>query len=525
MQEMADEPMTVPMSRGGQASREAEVVIAVSGLVKAFGATQALDDCSVDLVRGEVHAIMGENGSGKSTLVKVLSGVHLPDAGTITIRGNEVRPFSSPRTAHAAGIVTVFQEVLAAGQQPVLENVWLGSDGLLRRRVPKEERVARGREVLGELIDVPPLDIPVRQLRLSDRQAICIARALVQDAEVLILDEATSALDVATRERLFRVLDRLRQQGKSIIFISHRIDEVEEIADRVTVLRAGRSVGTFRRGEATARQLVRLTTGDEEDPAEVRRGAPRPAAGPPVIRVAGVQLRAGRQPIDVEIRGGELVGVAGLDGHGQDDFLRALAGARPLSGSGEIICTTDGNEREINSPADARAGGIAYVPRDRRLESIFESRSILANFQLPTVKRDRRGGLIRRSLGLARFEHYVELLKIVAGRRTNEITSLSGGNQQKVVIARWLALHPKVLLLNDPTRGVDPATKGDIYRVLIDAAAEGTAIVMLSTELIELVELVDRVLVFRESSVFTELDRSELSRARLVEAYFGRSGA
>jgi ABC-type sugar transport system ATPase subunit len=524
MRDMANEPAATVPSTGSQVSRAADVVLEVSALAKAFGATQALDDCSMELRRGEVHAIMGENGSGKSTLVKVLSGVHRPDAGTVTIDGDSVGFLASPRAADAAGIATVFQEILAVGQQAVLENVWLGSDGLLRRRIPKDERVARAREVLGELIDVPRLDMPANQLALSDRQATCIARALVREPRVLILDEATSALDVATRERLFGVLDRLRSNGASILFISHRMDEVEEIADRVTVLRSGRSVATLRRGEATPRELVRLMTGAEDAPADARSEAPaRASLGASLVRTSGVRLHETAEPIDVDIRAGELVGIAGLEGHGQDRFLRVLAGARPFDGA--VVCATGEQERELRSPGDALAQGIAYVPRDRRSESIFESRSILENFQLATVDADRRRGLVRRSLAERRFERYAQTLRIVAGHRTNPITSLSGGNQQKIVIARWLAMHPKVLLLNDPTRGVDAGTKKDIYRVLTEAAAQGTAIVMLSTELIELIELMDRVLVFREGQLFTELARSELSRTRLVESYFGRSEA
>ena len=510
-------------NQGLSSTRTADdVVLRVASLAKAFGATQALRDCSLELRRGEVLAIMGENGSGKSTLVKILSGVHRPDGGTIEIVGQEHKFLHSPRAAQTAGIATVFQEILVVGQQPVLTNIWLGRDGLLRRRVSFEARRERAAELLGEMIETPRFDVAAGQLPLSDRQAICIARALVRDPKILILDEATSALDVATRDRLFRVLQRLRAAGASILFISHRMDEVEEIADRITVMRSGDTVATLARGEATTRKLVELMTGVKDAAEEMRPAASAQSRVREhvLVRAAGVRLQESARPIDFEIRAGELVGVAGLEGHGQDEFLRVLAGVQPFEG--EVTCHAGGQPRGLRSPADALDSGIAYVPKDRRGESIFESRSILDNFQITTLPADRRAGLLRRSLTERRFDGFVDLLNIRSGHRTNPITSLSGGNQQKVVIARWLARSPKILILNDPTRGVDIGSKNDIYRVLTDAAAEGMAVVMLSTEVIELVELMDRVLVFRESELFCELARAELTRARLVASYFGR---
>ena len=498
-----------------------DVVLRVSGLAKSFGATEALRDCSLELRRGEVLAIMGENASGKSTLVKILSGVHRPDRGTLEVMGQSLPHLTSPRVAQAIGVATVFQEILIVAQQTVLTNIWLGRDGLLRRRIPVQVRRERGQAVLTRLIDDPRLDMVAGRLALSDRQSVCIARALVREPRILILDEATSALDVATRDRLFEVMRELRAAGSSVLFISHRMDEVEEIADRVSVMRSGRTVATLAREDATPRRLVALMTGVEDAGHEIR---PAVAAQTRVrdkvlVRTRGVCLSEGAKPIDVEVRAGELVGVAGLEGHGQDGFLRVLAGVSPPAG--EVQCLTGPDPHTLRSPAEARAAGIAYVPRDRRDESIFETRSILENFQVTTLEADRRRGLLRRSATDKRFDEYTQLLNIRTGHRSNPITSLSGGTQQKVVIARWLATHPRILLLNDPTRGVDMATKGDIYRVLRDAAGEGVAVVMLSTEVIELIELMDRVLVFREGEVFTELSREELSRPRLVAAYFG----
>ncbi|HEY1777975.1 MAG TPA: sugar ABC transporter ATP-binding protein [Solirubrobacteraceae bacterium] len=522
---MGEDSASATSLLGGQPASGGGVLLDVKGLAKAFGPTQALRNGSLQLRGGEVHALMGENGSGKSTLVKILSGVHRPDAGSIEVGGQPVGHLRSPRDSADVGVYTVFQEILVAAQQTVLANIWMGSDGLLRRRLTSAERLSRARETLGRLIAVDDLDQAADNLSLSDRQAVCISRVLVRAPRILILDEATSALDVATRDNLFAMLRDLCAEGVGVLFISHRMDEVEEIADRVTVLRSGETVATRERGQATPRELVALMTGSDLTPEVMHRGADSAATrvrSTVALRATEVRLREGCDPINVEIHPGELVGVAGLEGHGQDEFLRVLAGARPVSGS--VTCLVGDGEHELRSPSDALARGVAYVPRDRRRESIFESRSILENFQLATVAADRRGRLVRRAPALARFEHYASVLRIRAGRRSNPITSLSGGNQQKVVIARWLAMNPKILVLNDPTRGVDAGTKGDIYRVLNEAAADGVAVVMLSTELIELIELMDRVLVFREDHLFADLPREQLTRTRLVESYFGHAG-
>jgi ABC-type sugar transport system ATPase subunit len=499
-----------------------DVILRVEHVAKAFGPTQALRDCSVELRRGEVLSIMGENASGKSTLVKILSGVHRPDAGEIELAGTKLDHFGSPRRAQALGIATVFQEILVVPQQRVLTNIWLGSDRLFKRRFSDEQRRQRGLQALTELIDSPRLGATAGTLPLSDRQAVCLARALVREPQILILDEATSALDVATRDRLFTVIRRLRDEGCGIMFISHRMDEVEEIADRVTVMRSGESVATLDRADVNTRRLVELMTGVKDAGEEMR---PTVEVGERVrdrvlVRATGVRLHERAAAIDFEIRAGELVGVAGLEGHGQDRFLRVLAGAPAVAG--EVVCMTDGKPTALRKPADALASGIAYVPKDRRTEGIFSTRSILENFQVSTLPSDRRYGLVRRYLTERRFDRYAKMMNIKTGHRGNVITSLSGGTQQKVVIARWLATEPRVLLLNDPTRGVDIGTKGDIYEVLTDAAAAGVGVVMLSTEVIELVELMDRVLVFREGELFTELTRGELTRPRLVASYFGR---
>jgi ABC-type sugar transport system ATPase subunit len=491
-------------------------------LAKAFGPTQAVRSCSFELRRGEVHAIMGENGSGKSTLVKMLAGVHRPDRGTIEVHGVAHRVIRSPRAALDASIVAVFQEVLVVGARSVLDNLWLGIDSLLRDAVPRDERKRRATEVLGELVGrTPDLDRPAEELSLSDRQACCVARALIREPSVLILDEATSALDVATRDRLFGIVRRLAAEGTSTIFISHRMDEVEEIGDRVTVLRSGETVTTVARGEATAAELVRLMTGHEHLTETRRTAKVRPEKGEVVLRAEGIRLRPGGEAIGFELRPGEIVGLAGLEGQGQDGFLRALRGGRsPLGGS--VARVVDGRTVELRSPGAGARHGVVYVPRERRDEALFGVLSIRDNFALPTIGRDSVAGLIKPRSAERRLARYVDLLRIKLRQPADGIGTLSGGNQQKVVISRWLAAEPRVLLLNDPTRGVDLGAKRDIYDLLEQLAAEGIGVVMVSSEVDELVELMDRVLVFKDHRLEVELPHSGLTRELLVASYFGQ---
>ncbi len=509
-----------PLVDGGDGA----VLLRVRELAKAFGVTQALRSCSLDVRAGEVHAVVGENGSGKSTLVKILAGVHRPDAGSLEIAGDARASLRSPRRAIQAGIATVFQENLVAEPRSLLENVWLGADSLLRAPITRAEKVRRASEALADLLgEVPPLEQPVEELSISGRQACCIARALVREPRVLILDEATSALDVATRDRLFAITARLAASGNSVIFISHRMDEIEEIGDRITVLRSGTSVATLSRETASAAELVRLMTGSDHLSGAVASAAAARVPGTTVLRAHELRLRRDARPFDFDLHRGEIVGVAGLEGQGQDLFLHALRGAGSLGG--RLHCAFGGEETAIRSPRDAARRGIAYVPRERRADALFETLSVRENFALPTVTADAHRGLVSRRRTDARLRAYIDRLRIVLGRSGDAITTLSGGNQQKVLMARWLAAEPRILLLNDPTRGVDLGAKRDIYALLASLARQGVAIVMVSTELDEHVELMDRVLVFREQSLFAELTRVQLSRETLVASFFGKGAA
>jgi len=497
------------------------LAMGVLDVSKSFGATAALVDCSFALRRGEVHAIVGENGSGKSTLVKILSGVHRPDSGVLRVGSETFSALASPSVAQQNGIATVFQEVLAVGPRSVLENVWLGMEGVLRAPTGLAERKARVHDVLAELLNSPPdLDTPAEELSLSQRQACCIARALVRDPRVLILDESTSALDAETCDRVFEAVRRRAAAGMSAIFISHRMDEVKEVGERVTVMRSGTTVAAgLSREDASSSELLRLMTGaDHLADAGTRSGIAARPAGDPVLRTQVLRLREDAAPIDFELRAGELVGLAGLDGHGQDAFLWALAAG---SVGGSVTVVNEGKEIVLNSPWRSARHGVHYVPRERRAEALFSGMSVGENFSLATIGQDTRLGLIARSRSARRLARFRERLGIVFDHDGQPIDTLSGGNQQKVILARTLAAGPRVLLLNDPTRGIDLGAKRDLYAALGELVRDGVAIVMLSTEVDEHVELMDRVLVFREHAVFCELEREQIDRKRLIAGFFG----
>lgn len=498
---------------------EAATILAVRDLAKTYGSTHALRSCSLTLKAGEVHAVVGENGSGKSTMVKIITGVTQPDQGSINT-GDTVRPsFKNPREAIAEGIIGIFQNMMVVPTRSVLENLWLGFDGAFARRMTVQQQRERGAQVLEELLGrLPNLDAEAGTLPLSEIQALGIVRALLREPKVLILDEATSALDIATRDRLFVMLRRIVSAGTACVFISHRMDEIEEIGDVITVMRAGETVATVNRGEASTADIVTMMAGAEREAAERSRERHEAAdlTARPVISTHDLVLRDGAAPVSQVIASGELVGIAGLEGHGQERFLQVLAGARPASGA--VIMR---DETVVRSRKHGRALGIAYVPRDRQTAGIFESLSISDNFAIGTVAEDKRLGLLSRARTRARLRGYIDSLKIRLQDPANPISTLSGGNQQKVVLARWLAAKPTVLLLDDPTRGIDPGAKRDLYDLLASLTASGMAVVMVSTDIDELLELMDRVLVFREGTVYSELPHDGLTRNALVASFFG----
>jgi ABC-type sugar transport system ATPase subunit len=507
---------TRPATRS-EADLSHTVVLEAHGLARSFGATRALVDGDLVVHQGEVVALLGENGSGKSTFVKLLSGVIVPDAGVIAVWG-EPKRFRSPRAAIRSGIVTVFQEILVAPDLSVLDNLWLGNGSTVRRRRRIVARADQARELLTALDPkFPQLSTPVRELDIMQRQVAAIVRALLCNPQVLVLDESTSALDVSIRDRLFEVVRQRCAAGMAAIFISHRMDEVLTFADRFVALRSGSTVGDVVRADATADGLVSLISGDI-DHSRSQAGSRDLESAPTAIEILGARVRPGTAPLDLTVRRGEILGLAGLEGQGQGALLRSLAGLDQLV-TGTIRYLVDGEEIVARRYEELVRAGVAYVPRDRKVDGLADILSILDNYAMPTLRKDTSFGFLRSSRTRRRLAVDAERVNFRPGAQASA-GRLSGGNQQKVIIARWLATRPRVLLLNDPTRGVDVKTKGDLYALFRELAEEGLTIVLLSSEVEELVGLTDRVVVYHAGSCSAVLSGNEIARERLVSAYF-----
>jgi ABC-type sugar transport system ATPase subunit len=525
-----------PEQPGAQApegpAQPAQTLLSARGIEKRFGATRALEDCDLEIRRGEIHALVGENGSGKSTLIKILSGVFTQGAGTIEWQGALVS-FRRPRQAQHAGVATVFQETLIASELSVRDNIFAGTGGLIRRGHSRAGETSTAAQILKDLgFGEANLDLPLWRLPLSQRQIVTIARAVVRPWQLLILDEPTSALDVEEREGLFRFIREVRDQGNAaVLLVSHRMDEITDLADRATVLRNGRSVGSLSRDEISSAALVRLMSDIDTETADDAKSARRAerlaertggAVRDPRMVAENVVLRKAALPFSTSVDDGEVVGVAGLAGHGQEAFLEAVAGLRRPQ-SGQILVRSGGTLTAVRRFGEAFRLGVAYVPRDRKQEGLFMPLSVLDNMALPVLPRYSRAGVLQRKKLGADAMRLLESLQLRGGRLDTPIDRLSGGNQQKVLLGRWLAAHPKLLVLNDPMRGVDLGVKRQFYELLQRLSDEGMAVLLLSTELEELVAVAHRVVVFHEHTVSAVVPGSADSRASILAAMFGRS--
>jgi rhamnose transport system ATP-binding protein len=492
-------------------------VLEMAHVSKQFGATLALDDVSLELRHGEIHALLGENGAGKSTLIKIMTGVQRQDSGEILIAGAPVRVTSS-QDAQRLGAAAIYQEPMIFPDLSVAENIFIGHRD--RGKIVDRRRMEReAREVLARL-DVR-LDVgePARGLTLAEQQTVEIAKAISLDVRVLIMDEPTASLSAHEVQRLFRIVHTLRQQGVAILFISHRMEEVFEIADRITILRDGRWISTTPRAELTPATAISRMVGREVREL-FRRERRQP--GPLRLSVRGLHREGAFQDVSFDLRAGEVLGFAGLVGARRTDVGLALFGIAPADG-GEIAL--DGTPVTVTSPRDAMALGIAYSTEDRRQLGLVMPLSIAANVSLPSLPRFLSpAGMVRRAEERATAEAFRQRLSIRAASVDTPAASLSGGNQQKVVISKWLETNPKVMILDEPTRGIDVGAKVEVHQLIDDLAARGMAIILISSDLPEVLAMSDRILVMREGRQMAIFDHHEASQERVLSAAMGQSG-
>jgi ribose transport system ATP-binding protein len=488
----------------------------MEGVSKQYGGVKALDDVGLTVERGRIHAVLGENGAGKSTLIKIMSGVVQPDSGTMKLEGRPVR-FEGPADAMRSGVAAIFQELSLIPDLTVAENVCAPDPprrfGLIDRRAQRRraerllERVHCG--------DVHPDEI-VRNLPLSRRQMIEIARALGRSPKLLILDEATSALTAADVERIYAILDRLRSEGLAIVYISHRMREIMAFADDCSVFRNGRHVESFSKGSKTGDEIVKLMIGRDYKDVYPDKSVHAPA-GAALLEVENLNWGTRLAGIDLHVRKGEIVGLGGLDGQGQRELLLALFGV--LRGVDARI-RIDGNLKRIDSPSDAkrRSVGMALIPEDRQTEGLVLPLSVRDNVSLAAVNRFARRGFISAGAETKAVEDACRTLSIRAGGADVSVATLSGGNQQKVVIAKWLLTDANLILLNDPTRGIDVGTKQEMYKLLRKLADSGKGVLFYSTDYAELIGCCDRVVILYEGRIVRELAGDALTEQQIVAA-------
>ena len=493
---------------------EAPVTVRMRGITKAFPGVQALAGVDLDVGAGDVHVLLGENGAGKSTLMKILSGALQADAGVIEIDGVPMS-LTSPRVARDAGIAIIHQELALVPGMTVAENIWLGRAPTRFGMLDHGPMVRRSAALLAQLgATVDPNEV-VGALGIAQQQLVEIARALSLDARILIMDEPTSALTERESARLFETIRGLTARGVAIIYISHRLDEIFAIGNRITVLRDGRTVVTQAIDHADRRELVRLMANRDVD--ELVSGSAR-TMGTSKLRVENLSHGNSLHGVSFSVRAGEIVGFAGLLGAGRTEIARAVFGLE-LVDSGRIF--VDEREITIRSPRDAIAAGIGFVTEDRKREGLVLSRSVRDNVALPILSRLARLGVVRTRHEQSTAEDAVRDLRIRTPSVRQLAQHLSGGNQQKIVLAKWLATGARILFLDEPTRGIDVGSKQEIYALIQELAANGVAIVLMSSDLPEVLGLSDRVLVMREGRIAGEFTRADATAENVMVCAVG----
>ncbi|MFI6288997.1 sugar ABC transporter ATP-binding protein [Streptomyces sp. NPDC051018] len=492
-------------------------LLTMSGITKSFPGVRALDGVDLEVIAGEVHCLLGQNGAGKSTLIKVLAGAHQPDGGTITWRDEEVS-LKSPIAAMELGIATIYQELDLVEGLSVAENVYLGHEpttaGFVIRAGEARAATARLLQRLGH----PEID-PARlvgDLSAAQQQIVSMARALSHEVRLIVMDEPSAALDPDEVDNLFRIVADLTSDGVAVVYISHRLEEIRRIGDRVTVLKDGRAVAVGLPAKSTpTNEVVALMTGRNVEYIFPERPAPGSARGKePVLRAEGLTRKGEFAPVDLELYPGEIVGLAGLVGSGRSEILETIYGARKPDGGRVLV---DGVPLRPGSVGSAVRAGIGLAPEERKAQGLLLIESVTRNVSISTLSRFSRAGWIDRRAERAEAQKATRELSLRPDNPDARIRTLSGGNQQKAVLARWLLRGCKVLLLDEPTRGVDVGARAELYAVIRRLADEGLAVLLVSSEVPEVLGLADRVLVLREGSVVHTADARELDEHRVLD--------
>ncbi|MFI1015067.1 sugar ABC transporter ATP-binding protein [Streptomyces sp. NPDC020965] len=492
-------------------------LLTMSGITKSFPGVRALDGVDLQVQAGEVHCLLGQNGAGKSTLIKVLAGAHQPDGGTITWRADEVS-LSSPIAAMRLGIATIYQELDLVEGLSVAENVYLGHEpttaGFVVRGAEEKAATATLLQRLGHP-EVDPGRL-VGDLSAAQRQIVSMARALSHDVRLIVMDEPSAALDPDEVANLFRIVGDLTAAGVAVVYISHRLEEIRRIGDRVTVLKDGRAVAVGLPARTTpTSEVVALMTGRNVEYVFPERPAPGSGAGlPPVLRVEGLTRKGEFAPVDLELRPGEIVGLAGLVGSGRSEILETIYGARKPT-AGRVL--VDGAPLRPGSVRSAVRAGIGLAPEERKAQGLLLTETVTRNVSISSLSRFSRAGWLDRGAERAAAQRATRELSLRPDNPDARIRTLSGGNQQKAVLARWLLRGCKVLLLDEPTRGVDVGARAELYAVIRGLADEGLAVLLVSSEVPEVLGLADRVLVLREGSVVHTADARELDEHRVLD--------
>ncbi len=485
--------------------------IEMKGIDKAFGSNQVLKGAGFELLDGEVHALMGENGAGKSTLMKILTGVYTRDAGTVIVDGQEVL-YKSPQEAEKAGIVFIYQELNVLFDLTVEENLFMGKEITKKFGICDTKAMRKKAQAVMDKMGVNiPINAVMSDLSVGQQQMVEICKALMVDAKVLIMDEPTAALTQSETEGLFRLINELRKKGVSIVYISHRMEEIFELCDRITILRDGTYVGTEQIKDITMDDVVRMMIGREIGERYPKREGVE--LGAEMIRVEGLTKGKTFQNVSFSVRAGEVLGVSGLMGAGRTEIMQAIFGNLPYD-SGSIFI--NGTEMKIKNARDAINAGIGFITEDRKTEGLLLEKSIAENIELANLGKVSSRSVLSKSKAKELVERGIKEFRIKCFGPHHECNNLSGGNQQKVVLAKWVYTDPKILILDEPTRGVDIGAKKEIYSVINDLAAKGVAVIMVSSELPEVLGMSERIMVVHEGHVTGIIDAAEADQEKVM---------